>query len=413
MKKSILFAALAAAVIATGCNTNEEAQPVVNEEGGINFRTIVDKGTRATTIEGTADLTSFFVAANKANEEGLGFLEAAVYKNSTEWTYAPKKYFPTDGAALNFFAYYPIKDLNMTTALASTGVGATATTFGYTVPADQKTARAAGDKMAQDLLVAATLNQGVVASNGDVELKFFHALSAVTFSAKNSYPATGEFSELDYTIENVQIANMANTGTFTYGTFADNAAVTAAWTPVFTGTALKTYVAGLPEAGVSLVSGGVVKKLLTNNDVMMVLPQPHPALATATEVADARNEYKAAYTTEYNTVYAASSAVTPAEKAAEATTAAVIAATAAAAAELDGKGYVEITFNLKGGDGQYLFPAGSKLYLALPATFAFKAGTRYNFSLVFGADDNTGSKLDDITFDVTVETWITQDQPLN
>ena len=412
MKKSILFAALAAAVIATGCNTNEEAQPVVNEEGGINFRTIVDKGTRATTIEGTADLTSFFVAANKANEEGLGFLEAAVYKNSTGWTYAPKKYFPTDGANLNFFAYYPIKDLNMTTALASTGVGAATTTFGYTVPADQKTARAAGDKLAQDLLVAATLNQGVVASDGDVELKFFHALSAVTFSAKNSYPATGEFSELDYTIENVQIANMANTGTFTYRAFANDAAVTTSWAPVFTATALKTYVAGLPEAGVSLVSGGVVKKLLTNNDVMMVMPQNNLSLATAAEVAAARVEYKTAYTAKFNEIYAAT-AGTPAVKAAAATAAAVLAATEAVEDELDGKGYVEITFNLKGGDGQYLFPVGSKLYLALPAAFVFEAGTRYNFNLVFGADDNTGSKLDDITFDVTVEAWDPQDVALN
>ncbi len=183
MKKIIFFAAMAATVLATGCSNEGGAQSNDGDANAIEFRGVVDKATRATTVGATAELTNFFVHAgahaNGAAIANLDFMEAAVYKNGAAWTYAPEKYYPTNGDEINFYAYAPVKDVNMTTAM---GVASGKVQFGYTVPANQKV-----NNTAVDLLVANVLDNtaGATPPAPPVAFTFNHALSAVTFSAAN------------------------------------------------------------------------------------------------------------------------------------------------------------------------------------------------------------------------------------
>lgn len=267
-----ILAVAAIVVFAAGCS-KEGAGTRSNEANAIDFRAVVDKGTRASTIENTAQLTSFFVQASAgATATALDFMSAAVYRDGANWTYAPQKYYPSNGDAVNFYAYVPIKDVNMTTdmALASGNV-----TFGYTVPADQTVVNTS-----TDLLVSSVLNQ----TSGTVAFTFDHALSAATFSAKNLNATT---SELTYVISKIEITELDNVGTFQYPFSATS------WTNA--GAANITYKAGLPAAGVALVAGGasaISVNLLSANDVMIVLPQEPVALGTFTVgVADDNGTY--------------------------------------------------------------------------------------------------------------------------
>lgn len=262
MRKFAFLAALAA-VIMSGCSQSDDVVMDTTEANAISFRPVVEKS-RASLVDGTGELTSFFVHAEKDGDDNFSFLEASVYTNDggTTWTYAPKKYYPVDGTtAVNFYAYAPVKDKNMTTAMA---ISSGTVTFGYTVPADQSISNTA-----VDLLVASETGK----TSGDVAFTFNHALSAVTFSAANLNPAT---SELVYTISEIAITDMDNVGTYTYGT-------PGTW--IMSGTTT-TYTAGVPASGVAVVPGGnaaTAVNLLSKNDVMMVLPQT-PANTAKVEI---------------------------------------------------------------------------------------------------------------------------------
>jgi hypothetical protein len=352
MKKMLFFAAIAATVLATGCTNENSSQTAENDANAINFRGVVDKATRATAIGSTSELTNFFVQAGQHAADAaiadLNFMSASVYdatpaSATATWTYGPLKYFPTNGDKVNFYAYVPVKDVNMTTDMAI--VSETAQ-FGYTVPADQK-----ADNTAVDLLVASSLDQVAPESPTPVALTFNHALSAVTFSAANRNAATGAGSELTYVISDIKITKMDNIGTFDYP-FA-----TTSWTAA--GTRGINYVAGLPEAGVALEAIGAdadAQKLLSANDMMMVLPQTVTAGTLDTD------------------------GVTP----------------------LVDETFVEVTYSLKDGAGVPIF-SDKVRQLTLPADFEFVAGQRYNFAFDFSASDA-------ISFTVTeVVEWDDQD----
>jgi hypothetical protein len=306
MKKLFLLAATAATILSAGCSQDEGVQLLVeNQPQSIEFRGVVDKSTKATTVAQTSDLTNFFVQAGQHGTgvapANLNFMSAAVYNEASTWKYAPTKYFPANGDEVDFFAYAPIKDVNMTTDLAISGSTAA---FGYTVPVAQN-----ANNTAVDLLVASVTN----ATSGPVAFTFAHALSAVTFSAANCEDTD---SELIYTISSITLKERDNVGTYTYGTgWSDNAATDV------------DYLAGLPASGVALVpvsSTGSVAKLLSENDVMMVLPQ----------AADA--------------------------------------------------GEIEVIFSLKDGAGNDLFTDESRT-LTLPSPFSFEAGKMYDFQFEFSA----------------------------
>jgi hypothetical protein len=345
MKKMLFLAAMAATVLATGCSKEEGTQTAAKDANAITFRSVVDKTTRATAVSSATELTNFFVQAgqhaNGVSIANLNFLSASVYKDGSSWVYSPLKYYPSNGDEVNFYAYAPVKDVNMTTDMAiATGVAK----FGYTVPTNQKV-----DNTAVDLLVASAVNQTAPTVAAPVAFTFNHALSGVTFSAANRNLTTGAGSELTYVISDISVTKLNNVGTFAYPFN-----VASSWTLV--GNPTSTYVAGLPEAGVALEAigaGGTAQKLLSANDMMMVLPQT-PALGTL------QND---------GTVNA------------------------------DGT-FVQVTYSLKDGAGIPVFTDEVRL-LSFPTGFKFEAGKLYNFSFEFGT---SGSSMSAITFTVTTLT---------
>jgi hypothetical protein len=349
MKKLLFFAAVAATVLTTGCMSEESGVSVTSGDNAIAFRSLIDKATRASSVGSTAELTNFFVQggahASAAPLTDLDFMEAPVFKDGGAWTYAPVKYYPTNGDVVDFYAYTPIKDVNMTSDLAVVAGNAQ---FGYTVPADQKV-----NNTATDLLVASV--EGKTDDGSAVQLTFDHALSAVTFSAANRNAAD---SELTYVISDISITKMYNVGTFDYPFSATS------WTSV--GTRTSTYIAGLPEAGVALEAIGAAsaRKLLSANDLMMILPQ---AVTAGTLDEDG---------------------VTP----------------------LVDETFVEVTYSLKAGDGTPLFTDAVRR-LTLPAGFEFEAGKRYNFEFEFGGLGNNG--LGEVEFSVDkLNDWDDVDEEL-
>ena len=247
MKKVFVFAALAAAVLATACSkegsNSQQASAGVN---AIGFRAVVDKSaSRASLVTATANLTNFYVQAGITGNNDLAFMEAPVLTpdKGTTWTYSPIKYYPTTGT-LDFFAYAPIQDINMTSPMEnSTGVA----TCGYTVPADQSVMNTS-----TDFLVASALAQ---AAPGPVALTFDHALSAATFSASNQYdPATNLIAR----ISKIEITELDNVGVFTYPWSATSWTIPAVTSAV-------TYTAGVPESGVSVAPQGSAAPVYVNS----------------------------------------------------------------------------------------------------------------------------------------------------
>lgn len=339
MRKNVLFTAIAvAAVLSTACENVEIPAP--DSGNAIDFRALVDKNgtTKASLVDKTEDLTNFFVAAGLAPTtppqgyiHNLDFLQTAVWRvgeiGSYTWNYAPNKYYPVDGTPLNFFAYAPIKDVNMGNKSELLVENDGKVYFKYTVPNNQSVSNTA-----VDLLVANVL--GKEDDGTAVAFEFNHALSGVTFSAINNNPKE---SELVYVVSGIEISNLANEGTFTYPLDWDPSTYpfpVAAWKP--SSDPLVTYTPGLPESGVSLMpimaalspSPLTYVNLLSANDIMMVLPQKTKDMDT----------------------------------------------------------FVKVTYSLKDGSGTFIYK-GHNLNLPLPDNFIFEPGVLYNFSFQFAASE--------------------------
>lgn len=340
MKKVLFFAAVAATVLATGCSKENGTQPG-GDANAIEFRGVVDK-TRATTVGATAELTNFFVHAGTHvigySIGNIDFMSASVYKDGTTWTYAPEKYYPSNGDVVNFYAYSPVKDVNMTKDVYATGNDDVS--FNYAVPADQSV-----DNTAVDLLVSKVSDK--TADGTPVAFTFDHALSAATFSAANREDVA---SELTYVIHDISLTNLHNEGAFYYR--AD------LWTNHGSTT---TFIAGIPEAGVALQAIGATapaQKLLSANDIMILMPQQYITLGTLE--ADGIT------------------------------------------VDVDGV-FVEVTYSLKDGAGVPIF-ANAVRRLTLPAGFEIRAGQLYNFEFEFGGTSGAGTTA--IEFTVTeVNDW--------
>ena len=194
MKKTLFL--LAAAAISTACSMDETTE--VNNGLPIDFRTAV--ATRGTQIE-TGDLESFNVWAyyddNTDYFTKVQFTkqEDNFFKSSTDY------YWPTDNSELTFYAYAPI-DLDPTEE-SFTGETNTITYTSSNTISEQKdfiTAMNTGSKADQVL---------------GVDLSFKHRLSQIEVKAYY----TG--SKYNIKVSGVQIANVYQTGTYTFDTDAD------------------------------------------------------------------------------------------------------------------------------------------------------------------------------------------------
>ena len=250
MKKIVILAALAA-VAMTSCSKEGDN---VSQTNAIEFRGVTEK-TRASLVDGLGEFTNFFVHAYKEETtlpSTFDFMAGTpVHRTAplaATWTYSPVKYYPTDGSYVSFYAYAPIKDINMTNPVVAAGE----VSFDYTVPADQSVSNTA-----TDLLVAAAPEL----TAGTVAFVFDHALSAVNFTATS---AAANPQELIFTISKAEIIEVFNEGTFEYD---NTAAVVGTWAT--TGSEV-TYKSSVRNVAVAV---GDSETLLSANDYLMVLPQ--------------------------------------------------------------------------------------------------------------------------------------------
>lgn len=300
MKKFLLFSAASLLLLASCSNSEDDM--AASQSGTIEFRSVVDK-TRASLIGSTAELESFFVKGLQGATY-LDYLSASVYLDGSTWTYSPKKYWPVNDDVVYFYAFAPYSN-EIKSSMVTNG---SSVEFDYTVPADQSI-----QNTAVDLLVANASGKGSTHSLTAVAFTFNHALSAATFSAENKNAAG---SELVYTISKIEITGLDNEGVYNYAS---------GWTPETNSNI--TYIAGVPASGVAVQPSAGSVKLLSANDIMMVLPQTPAATAK-----------------------------------------------------------VKITYSLKDGEGASIYNNATK-ELALPNSFEFEAGTRYNFAFEFAASN--------------------------
>ncbi len=199
MKKSILFAALAAAVAMPSCSS-DEAQ-AVNEGAGIKFSVSAGKQSRAIAVDNNS-INKFHVWAVAANNPGAFFMNTDVTKDGGNWTYSPTKFWP-QANIVNFFAIS-----------AGTSAGCNLTDITGAVSFSESEGKKVGmvlnnytvvDKANLDVLYAACY--GASKKTGTVALNFRHALSQLAFAAKCTN------SDLTIRVKSIRVENIANKGT--------------------------------------------------------------------------------------------------------------------------------------------------------------------------------------------------------
>ena len=159
------------------------------------------------------------------------------------WTYSPLKYWPVNPAdKISFFAYAP--EEAKTKGYISVSAASTSNPkFTYTLPAQES------DKL--DLLVAGTLN--CTNATKKVSLSMKHALTQVTFKAKNGAPAN---------ISNITLSaatvTMPGTGTLTFNSASvpASASGTFIWTPDTSTSKLTIFTADDKLGGSKTISLG-------------------------------------------------------------------------------------------------------------------------------------------------------------
>lgn len=252
--KKILFVALAATLLAAGCQKTEIINPVGN---AINFAAGLDKLTKGAADEGVTNLqsqnfkvwayTAYTDATNSVTPgnvyDGIEGLDVT-YANET-WGTTLQYYWPGAEKSLDFFAVSTAK-FALTTGAPTvniTGKGETLGTRTLTVSNYVVNNTDAND----DLMVAEFVRQHQGQNNKVVDLNFKHALSKVIFKFKtNSTEATAPIVH----VTSLSINDVVTTGNLvateateasaalTGNSDGTRAAIVLNWTP--TGTATET-----------------------------------------------------------------------------------------------------------------------------------------------------------------------------
>lgn len=267
-----------AALVLSSCSNDQEIgnhEDRNNGENAINFRSFIDKGaaSRATVTDGS-NILGFTVTGwwEKTPTSTLPTATSDEYlfnayditrreAGMTMWDYAPKRFWPTTGGPVSFFAYSPASSKNVTAGLNNYK----GTPIAYTVPDPAK------NESQEDFLLA---NPGAL-SSGTVALNFAHVLSRVQFFAKTTN------TDINYEIGAVEMINVSKKGTIdftnipTSGQFTYNnaapivAANTIQWTPVAGSKGNLSLDMG--QSGVKLENQ--FKSILGETSALMVLPQ--------------------------------------------------------------------------------------------------------------------------------------------
>lgn len=187
--KKIIFAALAAAVVALPSCSNDEL--VRGNQDPIVLNATAGKLSRGSATT-TTSIREFKTWAKSSNNDAWFFDGVEVRGSSTEgWTYDPVRFWPQT-ATVDFYSVSP-----MTVTVNSTTPGALSID-NYVVSGEE------------DLLYSTTKDQ--TKKKEAVELNFRHALSQIVFKAKNTN------ASLNVHIEGIKVVNVMGEGKFTWAT---------------------------------------------------------------------------------------------------------------------------------------------------------------------------------------------------
>ncbi|MDR0995738.1 MAG: fimbrillin family protein, partial [Tannerella sp.] len=289
--------ALAASLLlpAVSC-TDETAErggvtppPETPSAGAIRFHSSAfdpKTATKTPVIDGN-NITNFKVSANLPNPSDPGQTHAG--KNSFNffdglnvlrvggyWDYSPSMYWPNDTDTLSFYAYSPAGSVNLSGFVSHMYdfPAVDNAVMSYRVPhtpGPMADSVGTGALSPEDLLFAKVKWRE---SMGDtVPLIFRHALSIVTFAARNTT------QDLDVTIQRIQLIHLKTRSTLDLSQDFTNDSVY--WTPA---TEPADYVAGIPLQGdgsyaISLPPKGAQAQyisLTSPNEGMPVMPQGFP-----------------------------------------------------------------------------------------------------------------------------------------
>lgn len=207
MKKFLIGMLIGAPLFAmTACSSDSDP----SSTDAIEVRAITNIRHKASEIT-TSDLTEFRVYAYNTTDAVVNGADAPSFMygvnvsrpagGSTSWSYAPVKYWPTDGSFLSFYAYAPLTDDLTFIPESSTTSGLPE--FKYTSPANVT------DQV--DVIYAKA--EGLTRdSNGGspVLMDFYHALSQVIFVAQ------GGKESVKFNVSRLELFGLVYSGQFSY-----------------------------------------------------------------------------------------------------------------------------------------------------------------------------------------------------
>lgn len=287
MKKNFMMGMFALAALAmTSCSMNDV---VSEQDNAINFGTYTGRGVQAKSAELNNDnLDNFGVFASYTAENAfssdspLNFMfNQKVTRESSSWTYSPKKYWPTDqGEKISFFAYAPYetgKCIKVSSVNSATGFPV----INYTL--DKDILHEAEDFVA-DVLVDETRTSSVNPDGNqrDVKFNFMHELTRVAFLAKldrDAYDASDANLQTQVNIKNITFGgtNLVTSADYTFAA-TDNTRGT--WNATVSGSNLDVTkliegttedLNGYVEWGYRL-KGETVQNLFGEGDYLFLIP---------------------------------------------------------------------------------------------------------------------------------------------
>ena len=216
----------------------------VSAHGWNNFNNSSDSkpNSRATPISGnTFDTSKSFNVIADVNKGGSWSTEidneTASYSSTNNiWQTSKIHYWPGSGNTVNFYAYYP-------TSLSGsiTHTAGSAPVFSYTIP----------DNVADQIDILTSSRIGIAGdSYNQTPVDFKHIFAAIQFSVGSSGLPSG-------TISSISISNVANSGTYTFGS---------GWSDV---TGSKTFTV-FPSTTISGTSG---ESIMSGTYTLIMIPQ--------------------------------------------------------------------------------------------------------------------------------------------
>lgn len=220
--KKILFAALA--VFALASCAKDVATDV--QEYAIDFSSSAKGAVRSTVVDNT-NFKSFKVWAYNGGTTIMDEITVSRENVSSDWTYSPKKYWPTEGT-VDFYGFYianaqvvdgyPVYQRQY--AASSNG----GLTFDVNVGATDDVVRTSN---IPDAMYAVALDKSKTSglTNNKVEMNFRHAMAQVDFQIKN---ATTSGLGIKIHTSHVYIDGLYSDGRYTTSTTASTTATTSA-----------------------------------------------------------------------------------------------------------------------------------------------------------------------------------------